>query len=834
MFDTNDERYLLKAISDNRVILFLGAGFSHDASNRLGNHIPSGMELADQIWNLLDYDDPYNGTDLGKLYANMLNSGKKKDVISSFLEDRLLCDSVPPNYDVLTKVYWRRIYTLNVDDLLEQTYKRNDSPKLDIITYPNDDPKERDQFLDRVQLVHLNGKLPCNPNDLTFSPSQHSKRMIFDTELYNEFVQEYAINPTIFIGTKLDEPLLYHCIQARKARGVGISEQRSKSFLISPNINEAEKDYLLHTFNIIAVKGKTNSFLEWLDENVGNFPDRLKILEKKAPYMVQALTAEPSMVKKSLIEFSKYFHRVPDSIPRGSSSSQFLQGTTPKWEDILLNLDAPREITDAIMRHIVQQLKETDEFSIVAILGYAGCGKSTILRRLGLTLSQAGEPVSLTNSEELPSLEVISDALESFEDRAVLLFDNAEAALGYLPSLSRCMSSHKKPPIIVIASRINDFDRRMGRFSGSLHITEMRVPNLTRNEMISIIKVLEDNSLLGKLQGMNDHQRIEAFENQAEKQILVAMRDATSGTGFDNIITDEFESLVPEEAHTLYLCAALATEAGFRLTEQELLGCSRLTPAETLHILRRNLNNIIVRSGSDDNLLMIRHRYIADYIVTSVASPNRLQIAYTQLLLAIQIGRRESKAEKLYRKLINHSIIYGRFENNLEEARKIYRSIQRKYNNNPHFWLQYGSLEMTYGSLNLAEAYLNSAESLDAHNNIIQNAIGHLKLKQSIDCSTKREALVLRDEGSTILRERFDWVFYSSSNQYDDPFPLHMYCSERLRWINKWKESDEEEKTELEHLRSIIDQGRKHFPINRQIRILKEEIERGYLSLAVK
>ncbi|OIO70634.1 MAG: hypothetical protein COW19_11350 [Zetaproteobacteria bacterium CG12_big_fil_rev_8_21_14_0_65_55_1124] len=69
MFGTH-EKYLLKAISENRVILFLGTGFSYDATNRLGNNIPSGKKLAEQIWGSLEYQEPYDGTDLGKLYES--------------------------------------------------------------------------------------------------------------------------------------------------------------------------------------------------------------------------------------------------------------------------------------------------------------------------------------------------------------------------------------------------------------------------------------------------------------------------------------------------------------------------------------------------------------------------------------------------------------------------------------------------------------------------------------------------------------------------------------------------------------------------------------------
>ena len=85
-----------------------------------------------------------------------------------------------------------------------------------------------------------------------------------------------------------------------------------------------------------------------------------------------------------------------------------------------------------------------------------------------------------------------------------------------------------------------------------------------------------NGKLIGKLKGMTQDQRISEFESKANKQLLVAMREATSGRGFNEIIEDEFKSLTPAEAQTLYLCVALATEAGYRLTLQEFVGCSEV------------------------------------------------------------------------------------------------------------------------------------------------------------------------------------------------------------------------------------------------------------------
>ena len=81
------------------------------------------------------------------MYEAVLDSGKKEIEITNLLESNLLCDSVPDEYKWLTHIFWYRIYTTNIDNLVEQLYRTTSEPKLDIISFPSHEPKERDQSL---------------------------------------------------------------------------------------------------------------------------------------------------------------------------------------------------------------------------------------------------------------------------------------------------------------------------------------------------------------------------------------------------------------------------------------------------------------------------------------------------------------------------------------------------------------------------------------------------------------------------------------------------------------------------------------------------------------
>lgn len=833
MFDKNDQEYLLRALGQNQVVLFLGAGFSRSSKNRLGASLPIGSELSAILWKWLGYSGDYDGTPLPDLYEAALVSGRGHSEISEFLETHLLCGDVPKEYEAITKAYWFRIYTTNIDDLLEQSYQQRSEPRLSMMSYPSSEPVDRDPTLSSVQAIYLNGRLPCRPDQITFSVRQYARRAMVHDSLYEQFIRDYATHPTIFIGTELNEPLFWQYIEARGIRQSTVSEHRQKSFLIAPKISPPKRAQM-KAFNLVPVEARTEDFLSWLDQVVPSLPSRMEILRNHVPDIAAALQATESdpRNRKALTQFSSSFHRVPEKVEQRGVRSLYLLGASPRWEDILQNLDAPREITEKLVEDVNNSLDTGNALEVHTILGSAGSGKSTVLRRAGLNLARSGRTIFLTNSEELPKANDIVSALETFASRCVLLFDNAEISLGQLPSLAETLVKTKRPPILIIASRTNDFDRKASRFSRTIKITEHHVPNLSKKEIEAVIQVLDQNHLLGYLQGMNNQQRVKEFEVRANKQILVAMREATSGKGFDDIIKNEFETLSPMETKILYLCVALATEAGYRITKQEYVGCSEEFPADALHLLYRNLKDIVLATGINEELLGLRHSSIAEYAIKAVAPRPLLRNAYIRLLsvLATEIGGKawRSRTFSFYRELINHYTIYKRFAEEIEEARSIYDSLSNKFKTDSQFWLQYGSLELETGNLQYAENYLRQAESLDADSLYIQNAKAHLLLKKAIKADTKAEAVVLRDEGSEILLESIRRA------GIPDPYCYHIYGSQRYKWMNQWVNDDSERKVELESLRSLLEHAVRDFPRNRQLSGLKEHIDREYMMLAVR
>ena len=833
MFEPNDEAFLIQQIGQNSCVLFLGAGFCWGMKNRLGIRPPMGGELAHNLWAHLGYKEAFpSGMNLTKAFQLAANSKLPKKELQSFLEDRLLISDIPDIYNNIARPLWHRIYTTNIDDALPKIYSRASTQHFDLTTYPSASIPERDQFLDRVQCVYLHGRLPCSPDNLTFSIRQYAKRAGAFDRLYDVFVGDYSTHATIFLGTELDEPVFYQYLEAREGRGETARENRPRSFLISPSVTRATAD-LLDDFRIVPVKGTTEDFLNWL-ANIGHkLPTKDDLLATKIPTLANVRRQVPDNLRndRMLKEFSAAFHEVPLQFTTPTEKSKYLLGSSPRWEDIHQNLDAPRDMTSGLITTIEADVKASQKLLILALLGTAGCGKSTVLRRIGLSLGQRGQRCYLSNCEDMPLVRDVVSVLEKVQGRVVLLFDNAEGALGYVSKLAAETQKLKHPPVLVVASRANDFYRKFSHVKIEGVIREEHVPNLSAAEIHRVLDTLDRNGLLGRLRAMSYDDRVKEFNARSGKQILVAMREATEGKGFDEIIQSEFVSLPSNESKVLYLCVALCTDAGYRIEKSEFIRCARVEPSVALDILERTLIGMVLRTGSGENLLLLRHRRIAEFLVGQGAARAVLLEAYRRLLPVLLPTGDEtlipSRRFRLYRELINHQTLFVRFASEPSLARDLYDELESLVSNDVHFYLQYGCYEMQLGQYDFATNYLQQARAIEPGNRFVINAQGQLLLKRAVAADSKEEAVRLRDEGKTLLVGNYDVMGHYDAHYYS------IVAGQEFLWIKTWCSDSSERASELEELQSFTTKGLREFPRSRELSDLNEKAKDEYLRCAL-
>lgn len=685
-------------------------------------------------------------------------------------------------------------------------------------------------------MIYLHGKLPCQPNEVIFSRGQYAASSVKLQPLYFHFIHDYSNLPTVFIGTSLDEQLFEQYIATRQSIRNEIPEHRPKSFLITPSISTIREKVLKNDYNIEVVKATAKEFFEWIQMKSRQLLTKDEIVRSLMPTL-DKLLSHPKYkdhFKNSIKEFSQAFQKIELNINYPPRRKDYLLGATPRWADINYNLDAPRKITKDLFKKVESFFDGDANIRSVAILGNAGSGKSTVLKRLCYNLVNAGRTVYFSHSENLPKTRDLIDALEMMNSRVILAIDNSELVLRQLVTLAEELNKIKFPPIFILASRTNIFERISSKYDPIINLEQHEMPNLDKDEIKDVINKLDENNVLGYLKGLNTQQRIKEFENRAKKQILVAMREATKGEDFDVIMKSEFDEIVNDEGKLLCICISLTTSAGFTISKQDLTSFSSKPPSEALDILYKNLKGLVLRVGVKEERLFLRHRTIADFFIQSCATPEMLKQAYIRVLssLASEINASTIHSRKfsLYIEIINHYIIYKRFARNIELAREVYESLVDYFREDHHFWLQYGSLELegVGGSLDLADNYLQQAYSLKPKSVFVKNALAHLYYKKALSTTSNSEAVRLKEDADNIL------IKLMKDRTTNDPYTYHIYGKGYYNWILFWLRDSEKIRKALQSLEKIVKEGCDLYPTNKRLRELKDIIFRAILLTTVE
>ncbi|MDE7300327.1 MAG: SIR2 family protein, partial [Lachnospiraceae bacterium] len=196
-------------------ILFLGAGFSVGASNDFGG-IPLGDSLKEEI--IKEFlTERVNASEREEIsqyslqeVCEYIDDGIEKYAeLRQFLVERFK-NVVPAEFHYKLASYpWRKIYTVNIDDLVENIYKKKGKK---LLVQNQNKEKQEDSDTD-TQYIKLHGCVNGNAENMVFSSKEY-KRLINGTMNFklNNLVFDIQRENFIFIGASMDEPDIDHYI----------------------------------------------------------------------------------------------------------------------------------------------------------------------------------------------------------------------------------------------------------------------------------------------------------------------------------------------------------------------------------------------------------------------------------------------------------------------------------------------------------------------------------------------------------------------------------------------------------------------------------------------
>lgn len=240
-------RELARVIERGDATLFTGAGFSADARDLDGDGLPDSARMIRELWDLVFQGDAPDESSLPDLYDVALLRAPAR--LHAYVARRLRVGDhrLPAHYGAWFSAPWRRIYTLNVDDLEVAVARQVVLPR-PLRSVSAIAPDRAPPLAGSIDVVHLNGIASTDASELTFSTMQYAARLCSRDREYERLVTDLERSPFVFAGTTLDEAILWQHLELRR-RANGGARPRPPSFLISPSLSRA-RQFLLESHGI--------------------------------------------------------------------------------------------------------------------------------------------------------------------------------------------------------------------------------------------------------------------------------------------------------------------------------------------------------------------------------------------------------------------------------------------------------------------------------------------------------------------------------------------------------------------------------------------------------
>jgi hypothetical protein len=794
----------LKAqLARGEAILFTGAGFSAGATNADGKPVPQGSELKEAIWSLVEPgEQPDVGSTLADTYAVALSQGRGR--LKELLVDRLTVSpsSLTETHRLWLSMPWRRAYSLNIDNLETAAARHFDLPHR-IVPYSGLKSRLPAVAGDELLYTHLNGVLNDVP-DVTFADPQYGQRHLQENPIYEQLAADLLSYSVVFVGTEIRESLFWQYVAMRDSRGArGVKEMRPVSFLVTPTLPR-DRQRMLATFNIRWLSATTEEFAEHVLSQLGDAPHKGHVLKRT------------TTVKRGVVDLP----RVADLADRPDSGpSEYLMGAQPTWGDIRSGR--------AIERDFERNIDIDDIGDCLVIAGTAGAGTSTAMKRLALRVTAEGTDVRWIGANHDFDAYQLSRALTQHQDKVTLFIDDADTFGRAIRDLVKDLPSAMPHVTLVLGMRVAKLDRILGEDAGEHLFKEINVPLLEDSDIEALLETLERNNKLGALKPLRHKDRIERIRNECNRELLVAMIEATSGDKFELKVAEEFNSLEAEQ-RLVYAVVSIATELRFGLTRDEILMATGDLSNTGLFALERLLSRRLL-TDRDGQLIRVRHRRLAEVVVDGMRSGGQMFEAYRGLASTMAIRAspedRKSREAKLLTSLMAHGRIGKTFA--VDDARTLYDSLEVRLRDYYHYWLQRGAFEVQHGNIRLAGNFLQQARAGGQHDYRVDTEWAYYLLKSAYLNPQATNAPVKVAEAKEILLEQIE------QRGSRDVHVWHVYGSQILAWTRRAPLSADERAHELGFAKGQMEAACRAHPYARELRQLYEQIEREWLMTRV-
>lgn len=720
---------LVRRLRMGEVALFLGAGASRGSKDKSGREMPQAQGLSDYLAKTLLTND-YVGKPLAYVGQTAIEYAGVDAVQRTVKE---LIEPMEPDVHHLKipGFRWRLIATTNYDLLIEKSYERQIAARLqNLIPWIRNTDVIDSSIQDYSKLLYL--KLhgcvnhigdPSVP--LILSPEQFNDHRNNRGNLFDYFRLIASEMPVVWAGFGLmDQDILQILQEIERQYG----DLKSSHYIIDPSMDEIRAS-IFRRRNLHLISCGFSDFIEACDSQIPTTARNISgVIRSPHPIEIRLTKPYDSVNMLSQLLETECEHVRPDMPLVQEDPNIFYQGLCRNFTPMQLDWDVKRNVATKLLNSLESEQARVE---MRVLRAPAGLGKTVALRRMAWDLASKGHLCLYLRESGRVDTSAIENLLHSIDERLYVFIDNAPKHSNDIEFLIRRIRQTNRSLTVITTSRVNEWNMFCENLDGLLKQDDyFEIYNLSEHEIDGLLAKLDIHNALGDLKNKSDVERKKFFMGFANRQILVALFEATHGQPLQRIILHEYMGIGSPEARKLYRGVALLHRLGIAVRADLIKKIYKIPYEEFGERFYRPLEKVVFAERDYSGFkYRTRHPEIARMLFDQAYSDptERLREVINTLKALNTSFESDSQA---FSALINHRKVGEYFSDNLSDVDSLY-SEALKIGERQEVLRQWGLYELRRGNLDRSEEILLEAQKDNDSDPYTIHAIAELRFKQA-------------------------------------------------------------------------------------------------------
>lgn len=765
-----DIEELKKILLNSNPILFLGAGFSYGSENQMGT-LPTGTELKKELFekfvvgNVEQADqEEIERYDLPDLCQFIYDHFKKEEEVRAYLFERF-SHARPCDFHLLLTAYeWKRIYTVNIDDLVENIYRIKQVK----ITVQN---RQKEKNVEtETELVKLHGCVNAPDEPVTFSNNEYTTLIKDKNFKLDKLMTDIMRQNVIFIGANLNERDIDFYISQYESAGF---LRKGKLIFIDPTPTVKLRTRI-ETLDGILLRWTTEEFLNFISGlryNPSELSRNRKFLNYTGLYLYKDILA--CTTSKEVYE------------------SRLYEGYASKWEDVIYNWIFVTQDIKNILEIVRTEMAGTVPSYCVAIYGNRFTGKDCVLKQIGASLYKEGYEVIEYKGKSLNISALKRYIFSSDYNKFVLLINDASYYYRLIEKLLQTNWDGKRVLILTTSRRYYHFRKKYYLEGNPYQEYEIK-DRISAKDAGIIYDTIKDKGYLGDLslernEGITQICKMGSYIN--------FLTELTYGSGFRKRIKEVSRSIfnLSDAIRNLYWELVIFDKADLSYYPSELLVQQysldfNIFGNKEYGKLDKEQRLLVDNINIVENGIVLKNRLLIEDIGRGLKQDTMVMLVKGILKnIAPYVSEEEDDYWRIiFESLLKADVLSKVFRIRDDQILQLYYSLKSDFENISYYWLQLGIAEQKVGDYAKALNHLKMAKQIRPRAYQIQHAIARNYLKNA---NAEKDAILAETLFKTGENMMMDLINskenYKSKAKY---FSIHCYVHEKIKYMVRYSE----------------------------------------------